>query len=285
MSQSNLINIFELGRQANLGLDRSVTYRADGTLLISLGQDQPEFTRSKDESRGVPLQAAAIHYHPLKSQSWQQVLTQLKHLSQQNLPIHGLSPRWLTAHQAQGNLEAQLSEAGLASFSLSTGEFNSSNEWLAFKDWSMAMVASFVYTPETSQSQIEERVQQLSQFKNIQSIVVLPVGLGDRVIVNALTTEGGFDAEIQAWTQIAIQKYFKTVTKPRVRASWGSVGWKMAQPTLAFGCNELAGWGIEEVITYGPKSRPHSWIGEEEVIQGILEAGRQPQRLLQRAAV
>jgi hypothetical protein len=280
MSRSNLINIFELGRQANLSLDRSVTYRADGTLLISLGQDQPEFTRTKDESRGVPLQAAAIHYHPLKSQNWQQALTQIQHLSLQKLPIHGLSPRWLAAHLPQGDLEAQLGQAGLNSLSLSTGELNSATDWLAFKDWEMPMVASFIYTPNSSESQIDERVQLLSQFKRIESVVVLPVGLGDRVIVNALTTEGGFDAEIQAWTQIAIHKHWKTPQKPRVRSSWGSVGWKMAQPTLAFGCNELAGWGIEEVVTYGPKSRPHSWIGEEEVIQGILEAGRQPKSLL-----
>lgn len=265
--------IFQLGRQATAGLARIVHYRADGWVRLSLGQDEANYARSPEESRGVPLQAGTVHYHPLKQQSWGEVLVQISRLSQTyGLPIHGLSPQWLAQKpQAQepGALE-QLKEAGLTSLCWPSGELDSGHsEFPVFADWDLPKIASFLYTPISTQEQVNRRVLALLGLRKLQAILPLPIGLGDRVLVTSLTTEGSFDAAVTAWTQMAAQQQVP------VGASWGSLGWKMAQPLIAFGCNRLTGWGIEETIAYGPKARPNSWIGQEEVQLGIAESARE----------
>ena len=264
-------NIFQLGRRAAKGLSGTVGYREDGAVSLALGNEEPQCAA---ELVRLPEKPRFLHYHPVKSDTPEQVEERITELHKRfpNLQIHGLSPAWLERNP--GALPS-LRKAGLFSISWFTGSVDGAPEapsqgWQALKSADIPKVATFVYAPGVTRAQVEARVAEILE-GNPAVILPLPRGLGDKIMLASATTDGILDVSVLTWTRLACQGH--TV---RLRASWGALGWKMAQPTLAFGVNELAGWGLEETLAYGPKARPGVLVGVDEVESGIREVGRQP---------
>ena len=258
-------NIFQLGREAARGLSGQVNYREDGAVWMALGSSDPHPAGGKSEGPRF------VHYHPLKDDSIETAQARVRELHARfpQAPVHGFSPAWF---ERQGAREV----IGLNSLCWFTGSVDgpaesASSGWQKLADTEIAKVASFIYGPEVTREQVEARVGEILKGRNVTTIVPLPRGLGDRVLLAQATTDGILDVTVYAWTRIACARH-----DVRLRASWGALGWKMAQPCLSFGVDELAGWGLEEFLAYGPKARGSSVVGREEAEQGIREAGREP---------
>ncbi len=127
------------------------------------------------------------------------------------------------------------------------------------------VVACFTYTPDFSAESLLQRLEFLRALPRLVSVVPLPALPGDRVPVRGVTTEGTDDAAVLAVTRIVLPRV-------HVRSSWAAFGWKVAQVGLAFGADELAGWGAEEQQAYSSRTRPASVVDRQEVLLGIKEA-------------
>ena len=101
----------------------------------------------------------------------------------------------------------------------------------------------------------------------------MPASVGDLVLLSDLTTDGLRDISVLIRSRLCAPE------SARVRASWAALGWKMAQSSLAFGADQLAGWGLEEFLAYTQRLRPSSTVGREEALAGVKEAGRTPQEV------
>ncbi|MEW6277591.1 MAG: hypothetical protein AB1758_03130 [Candidatus Eremiobacterota bacterium] len=126
-------------------------------------------------------------------------------------------------------------------------------------------VATVLYDQESS---VLDDLERLARRPRLVGVVLLPAAVGDQVLVEGATTWGNRDVSLLAAARILLPHC-------HVRASWGALGWKLAQPAVAFGADELAGWGLEEHLAY-PRARPASGVGRAEVEAGIREAGRIP---------
>ncbi len=131
-------------------------------------------------------------------------------------------------------------------------------------------VATLTYDQTTPVESLLADLQSLAGRKWLVSCVLLPAGVGDQVLSPA-TTWGSRD--------VALLSAARLLLRGHVRASWGALGWKLAQASIAFGTDELAGWGLEEHLTYGGRFRPAAQVSHEEAEAGILEAGRIPRAL------
>ncbi|GMU55935.1 MAG: hypothetical protein AMXMBFR33_50810 [Candidatus Xenobia bacterium] len=131
----------------------------------------------------------------------------------------------------------------------------------------MPEVATLTYDQTTPVESLLADLQSLARRKWLVSCVLLPEGVGDQVLSPA-TTWGSRD--------VALLSAARLLLRCHVRASWGALGWKLAQASIAFGTDELAGWGLEEQLTYAGRFRPAAQVSHEEAEAGILEAGRIP---------
>ena len=256
-------DLFEIGRRAARAVKGPVGYREDGAVILALGAATP--------AKGRPR---FVHYHPLKTDTLDSALERLGLLRREfpTCELHGLSPGWLERH-GQGCVQA-LRQAGLHSLSWFTGSVDGPSEtpaqaWEKCADLDIPKVASFIYGPQVTRTQVEERVEAIVRDRQVCTVLPLPRGLGDKLMQASSTTDGILDARVLSWTRLACGEL-------HVRASWGALGWKMAQPTLLFGVDELAGRGLEEVLAYGPQARAAAVVRTEEVEAGIREAGHRP---------
>lgn len=255
------VSLFELGRQARCRRHPRLWVRADGAVkLLPTAPDWGKLT----------LDVREVHYHPRKDQSVEEVLEELKELRARHpqARLHGFSPGWLARHP--GALP-RLREAGLDSLCWFTGDLSEGGPaaagWQECADLPIAKIACFVYGPEHGLPQVEERVRQLA---GAEQIVPLPRAVGDLVVIPGATTEGPRDIEVLSRTRAL------AAVEQRVRASWGALGFKLAQSSLAFGPDALAGWGIEEQLAYSGRMRPADLIGWDEAWAGAREAGMEP---------
>lgn len=134
----------------------------------------------------------------------------------------------------------------------------------------MPEVATLNYDQTTPVESLLADMQSLARRKWLVGCVLLPAGVGDQVLSPA-TTWGSRD--------VALLSAARLLLRCHVRASWGALGWKLAQASIAFGTDEVAGWGLEEQLTYGGRFRPAAQVSHEEAEAGILEAGRIPRAL------
>lgn len=263
-------DFYGLARRARtLNPSREVGYREDGSLLLALGSAEAGCPIDLD---GLPLEPRVVHYHPGKGWTLEQVLADLQRLKQQHpdCRLHGLSPAWLRAH-APAPIEA-LRAAGLDSFSLFTGELTGASVgaaqgWEECLQLDIPCQASFTYGPSASAEQLRDRLRRLHSCTRLECVLPLPLAVGDRVVLPGATTAGIQDLEVLATCGCELPGV-------PVRTSWAALGWKIGQATVAFGSNQLSGWGLEELLVYSSRTRPASVVGRAEVLAGMLEARR-----------
>lgn len=226
----------------------SVRYRPDGAVALVLGTDE-----------AFPEGARCVHFHPARDEA--DPAARLASLRERGLPIHGLSPGWVRRH---GLLPVD--SLSVFTGSLSQGPEPAAEGWQACLELGVPYVATILYGPRDSEAALTER---LGLLQGASSVVLLPREAGDQLLGEECT-DGVQDARFLALARRTLP------ASVRVRASWAALGWKMAQATLAFGADELAGWGLEEALAYGKKVRPAATVGAAEVRAGIEEAGREP---------
>ena len=261
--KATVVSLFDLGRQARLRRHGKVWLRADGSVVLL--PSTPDWGK-------LDVKVSEVHLHPKKGESLSQVLEQLAELRVRypQAHFHGFSPGWL---QRQGlSVIEDLKAAGLDSFCWFTGELEgqptaAASGWEQCADLPIAKVASLVYGPEVGAEALQARVQALA---SAEQIVPLPRAVGDLVVIPGATTDGTRDIEVLSRC--------RAVAPPeqRVRASWGALGFKLAQSSLAFGADALGGWGLEEQLAYSGRMRPADLIGWDEARAGALEAGMEP---------
>ena len=256
------VSLFDLGRQARLKRQARVWLRADGSVLLL--PTAPDWGK-------LEIRITEVHFHPRRDDSLAQVLQRLRELRAQypEARLHGFSPGWLTRHGF--HVLPDLQSAGLDSFCWFTGELSepgaASAGWEECAELPIPKVASFVYGPKPDIQALQERVEALA---GAHQIVPLPRAVGDLVVVPGATTDGTCDIEVLSRCRVLAG------TDQRVRASWGALGFKLAQSSLAFGSDALAGWGLEEQLAYSGRMRPADLIGWDEARAGAVEAGMDP---------
>lgn len=253
------MTLFELAREARARKNPTCWHRADGQVALA-PISGPDFS-------GCKAEISEVHFHPRPQDSAVEHLLQLKQAHPQ-AQLHGLSPGWVARHGLAALQE--LEEVGLASFCWFTGELESgspaSQGWEALLDLELPKVGVFVYGPEDHWSRLEPRLARMAQARNLLQVVPLPRAVGDLVVVPGATTDGTRDIEILA----RCRAFF--APQVRVRASWAALGFKLAQSALAFGCDALAGWGLEEQLAYSGKMRPADVVSRDVVLAGLAEA-------------
>lgn len=254
------MNIFELGRQARAKRHPRVWLRADGA--VHLWPGSPDWGKLEIEVREV-------HFHPRKEDTPEQVVELAAQLRAQfpGVRLHGLSPGWLQRH----GLDV-LEQIRLDSLCWYTGELSgpsapAARGWELCAPLKLPKIASFVYGPEHT---VEELEQRLDLLREADQIVPLPRAVGDLVVIPGATTDGTRDIEILSRSRALAEPV------QWVRASWGALGFKLAQSSLAFGADALGGWGLEEQLAYSGRMRPADLIGWDEARAGTLEAGMEP---------
>ena len=256
--------LLEEGRVLELGLmaarqrtQKIAGFIEDDAVALCLGQ--------KSEADSTPENLRWVHYHPAAGEGLEVALEQLKRL-RETYPqawLHGFSPAWLKEH---GNLDA-LIQAGLDSLSLFTGELDADDQsWKEFLQAPLPLVASFVYKPEFNPEKLLARLETLRQGPTVKTLVPLAAAVGDRILLPGVTTEGTQDVSVLAACRLLAPGL-------HVRSSWAVTGWKVAQVGLAFGADELAGWGTEEYLAYSHRVRPAARVNRAELLAGIDEAG------------
>lgn len=251
------MNIFELGRRARAKRHPRVWLRADGAVhLVPTAPDWGKLQRNVQE----------VHFHPRKDETPEQVVELVQQLRAQfpGAKLHGLSPGWLQRHGFE--VLEKIRPDSLCWFTgeltgASTGPAQGWSECAALK---LPKIAAFVYGPEHSAEDLEKRLDAL---RDAEQIVPLPRAVGDLVVIPGATTDGPLDVEILSRTRALAEPV------QWVRASWGALGFKLAQSSLAFGADALAGWGLEEQLAYSGRMRPADLIGWDEARAGALEAG------------
>lgn len=250
---SEMRQLFENGSVLELGAlaarvrsRRRVGYLADDQVTLYFDETPTELR---------PL----VHFYPSSDPT--EHLARLKAESPESW-VHGLSI------QALGGREPEdWKHQGLDSFSLDTGALDQENpEWESVAEADIPMVASFIYGPGTTYEALEERLRRLAGYPSVRTVVALPSSVGDRILLPGATTDGTDDMKILSLCRLLLPKH-------HVRISWGVLGWKVAQVGMAFGGDEIGGWGVEERVAYSHRLRPAATVGTEEVLAGLSEAG------------
>ncbi|MBS2033411.1 hypothetical protein JST97_00370 [bacterium] len=254
------MNLFELGREARRKRHPRVWLRADGA--VHLVPTSPDWGK-------LPLEVKEVHFHPRKDETPEQVLAQVAEL-RSRFPaarLHGLSPGWLKKYGMD-----ILNQLRLDSLCWFTGELTGPSSppaqgWQDCAALKLPKVAAFVYGPEHSAEDLEKRLDQL---RDAEQIIPLPRAVGDLVVIPGATTDGPRDIEILSRS--------RALAEPAqwIRASWGALGFKLAQSSLAFGADALGGWGLEEQLAYSGRMRPADLIDWNEARAGTVEAGMEP---------
>lgn len=256
------MTLFELGRLARELRSAEVWLRADGAVQLALaGEERPAVELGR-----LPSHVRQVHYHPGRGEGPEAVQARVAELRTlyPGALIHGLSPGWAQRH----GLEA-VRASGVDSFCWFTGELGAdpapaAQGWERCSDLELPSVAAVVYGPEHS---VEQLTSRLARLGTAQQVVLLPRSAGDLVVVRGATTDGPWDIELLSRARASLP------AGVRVRASWGALGFKLAQSALAFGADALAGWGLEEQLAYSGKMRSADVIGWEEARAGVQEAG------------
>jgi len=250
-------NLFEIARQARASRNAKVWIRPDGRVALA-PMEGPSLGR-------LTMDVQEVHVHPRRDDDALELMARLRE-DFPNAKFHGFSPGWLARHGMD-----RLSQLGLDSLCWFTGELGqdgpASQGWQELGEHEIPKIGVFLYGPEHSWQQVEDRVGQMSQARNLLQVVPLPRAVGDLVVIPGATTDGTQDIELLARCRRMLP------SGVRVRASWAALGWKMAQSSLAFGCDALAGWGMEEQLAYSGRMRPADLVGEDEVLAGLREAG------------
>lgn len=238
-------DILELGFRASLErLHDEVAFLEDEALFLA--------TRESPMPQAPPRM---IHFLPDREETPAQVHDRLVALRQAfpDVWIHGGDPGWSERH---GVL------VGVDSRALFTARPEPGDR---------PEVATVVYGQETPVQSLLAELRQLSVRKRLVGLVLLPEGVGDQVLSPA-TTWGSRDMALLSVARLLMPRC-------HVRASWGALGWKLAQASIAFGADELACWGLEERLAYGTRCRPASQVEHEEAEAGVTESGRIPREM------
>lgn len=202
-----------------------------------------------------------IRVHFLPDDEAEERLKDFKERYPQTL-VHGLS-----VERLQGREADSWGALGLDSLTLDTGPLDRPTpQWEEVARAQIPMVASFVYGPQADYEALEARLEKLSGFASIRSVVALPASVGDRILLPGATTDGTHDMKVLSLCRLLLDK-------AHVRISWGVLGWKVAQVGLAFGGDELCGWGTEERLAFSHRVRPAARVETDELLAGLAEAG------------
>jgi hypothetical protein len=261
MSATQTMDLFTLGRRARERRHRDVSVRADGAVWMALGAQG----RNAVELGRLPQHITEVHYHPHRDDSPEAAFERVVQLREEfpGVPVHGFSPGWLRKHG--------LTDVPADSLCFFTGELSGAVSpaacgWETLLHIPVDKVAVVVYGPEHTPAQLESRIAKLNEATHLTQLVLLPRAVGDLVVVPGATTDGTRDVEFLALARAVLHP---TV---RLRASWGTLGFKLAQCSLAFGADALAGWGLDEHLAYSGKMRSAEVVGWDEARAGVAEA-------------
>ena len=131
------------------------------------------------------------------------------------------------------------------------------------------LVGVLNYSPDVQPDALVQACLRAKEIPGLRTVVPLPLGAGDRIPLQGFTTSGTTDAMV-----ISVLRHHLP-PEIRVRASWAALGWKVAQLTLVYGADELAGWSAAESLVYGPRVRAAARVELDEVELGVEEAMRE----------
>jgi hypothetical protein len=135
-------------------------------------------------------------------------------------------------------------------------------------DLKTPLTAVLLYAPEVTPESLKQVGATLRKLSSLVGVVPLPASAGDRIPLAGLTTAGNTDAMVISVLRLLLP------SQVRVRASWAALGWKVAQVTLAYGADEIAGWTSAESLAYTGRVRAACRVEREELNQGLAEARR-----------
>ena len=146
-------------------------------------------------------------------------------------------------------------------------DFTPDPQWEHQSQSTNKLSAVLVYTPEATPEALEKACQTLERAGSLHGVVALPIGAGDRIPLPGLTTAGTLDMMILSALRLLLPQGIK------IRASWAALGWKVAQLSVVYGADELAGWSAAETAVYSGRVRAAARVEEDELLEGMAEAG------------
>lgn len=161
----------------------------------------------------------------------------------------------------------------------------SSDEWIAVMDDAQSLG---LYTTATMVigfgETVEQRVASLLRIRQQQDYALAHHGTGfSAFIAWTLQTQGvriegkapgaGADAYLR---NIAVSRLLLDNVR-NVQASWPTMGYKVAQSALFFGCNDFGSTMLEENVVSQAGAR-HRSTPEREIVRQIVEAGFRPKQ-------
>lgn len=242
-------DVLDLGsRAARSRTSRRAGFREDGAVLLAC----PDGERLPTEppagaARRSPSEIREVHLLP------------------------GVAAADLRARYPGAWIHGAEDREGVDSLAVMTGLADAEGgDWEHLLERPLPKVAAALYGPQTSPEALAARLDRLRRAENLGTVVWLPAHPGDRLYLPDQTTDGTADAVLLAVTRLALGP------RVRVRASWAAYGWRLAQVALTFGADEVAGWGLEEELSWGRALEPAAVVSREEAEAGIAEALREP---------
>lgn len=262
--------LFSEQRHAKLGLKAraksvasrgGVTCLADDEVLL-LGGASEAARLSKRPAKGEGKPAVSIALTPAESTDLAALLKEHR-LAQPEAEVAGYRELSLPLAERFEGFDRGVFLAGRMDQS-----FEPSNDLSQAKehDLGLPLTAVLVYAPGVKPEALAQAADALSGVQGLVSVVPLPAGAGDRIPLEGLTTAGSTDAMVCSVLRILLPIGL------RVRASWAALGWKVAQVILAYGADEIAGWGAAETLAYTGRVRAAARVERDELDLGLAEA-------------
>jgi len=248
-------------RESGAFTGREIRALADDRICL-LGGAREAARLSKRPAKKDELEPHCVVVTPVEGQSRADYLSTLS-AAREEFPqceLAGFGPAgWSDENSHLDRLVLKLGEAG--------DGFQEESGWKERLGESAApKTLVLVYSPAVTAGAIHRAAELASQVESLCSVVALPKGAGDRIPLPGLTTSGATDQMVVSALRLLLPSHI------RVRASWAALGWKVAQLSLLYGADELAGWTAAETAVYTGRVRAAARVEEDEVLCGLEEA-------------
>lgn len=248
-------------RQAGaIGGDKCIRALGDDQMLLLGGASEAArlSKRAKRDSTAEPICVVVTPEQDQSEDEFAKLLSQAKK-DFPNSELAGFGPTGFC--KEFDRLILKVGQVGVA--------FQPDEQSLGKAKYADRVTAVLVYTPEATAEALEQSVKACESIQSLETVVVLPLGAGDRIPLPGLTTAGTLDMMMISALRLLLPPAVN------VRASWAALGWKVCQLAICYGATELAGWSAAETAVYSGRVRAAARVEEDELVQGIAEAGWQ----------
>ena len=242
------------------GGDRTVRALGDDKILL-LGGASHAARLSKRASQGDPTEPLCVVVTPEEEQQESDFSEALDRIRAEypDAELAGFGPE--SCWSLLDRLVVRVGEVGK--------DFTLDPQWERGSQAPQKLSAVLVYSPEASPEALEEACRAVVAARNLHGVIALPLGAGDRIPLPGLTTAGTLDMMVLSALRLLLPQGVK------IRASWAALGWKVAQLSVIYGADELAGWSAAETAVYSGRVRAAARVEEDELLEGLAEAGWQ----------